>query len=399
MKIADYKTFAVANPRPHIGGPCWLFVQLITDGGVKGIGEIYGAPFRPLTMCEMAADVVERQIIGADPFAIESMWQRAYSSAYARHPDTTLLAIISAAETACWDIIGKELNRPVYDLLGGKVRGQLRTYTYLYPHDGDAGYVEHCPKTAAARAAQYAAEGFSAIKFDPTGQYGVYDPRQLSLPVLRRAREVTAAVRDAVGDKCDILIGTHGQMTPAAAVRLARQLEEFDPLWLEEPVPPENTQAMAKVAKKTTIPIAAGERLATKHEFAGLLSAGGAAIVQPQMGRCGGLLEAKKIAAIAESHYAQVAPHLYCGPIAGAAAVQLSACIPNFLILEGLYKWDGFSADILTTPFEWQDGKLTVPTTPGIGAELNEEMAEKHKLTPQSPNNKLHLTPSQTPID
>ncbi|MGI9338486.1 MAG: mandelate racemase/muconate lactonizing enzyme family protein [Gammaproteobacteria bacterium] len=399
MKIADYKVFAVANPRPYIGGPCWIFVQLITDGGVKGIGEIYGTPFRPPVVCQMAADVIERQMIGANPFRIEQMWRRAYSSAYTQKPDATLLAILSAVETAFWDIAGKELNRPVYDLLGGKVREQLRTYTYLYPQDGDAGYVEHCPQTAAARAAQYVGEGFGAVKFDPLGAYGAFDPRQLSMPVLRRAREVVAAVREAVGDKCDILIGTHGQMTPSAAARLARHLEEYDPLWLEEPVPPENPQAMAQVAKKTTIPIAAGERLATKHEFARLLEAGGAAIVQPQMGRCGGILEAKKIAAIAEAHYAQVAPHLYCGPIAGAAAVQLSACIPNFLILEGLYKWDGFSAEILTTPFEWQDGNLTIPTTPGIGAELNEEVAEKHKLKPNTPADKLHLTPAENPID
>ncbi len=372
---------------------------MITDGGIKGIGEIYGAPFRPAAVCAMAADLCERQMLGADPFRIEQMWRRAYSGAYTQRPDAALLAVLSAAETACWDIVGKELNRPIYDLLGGRTRDSLRAYTYLYPREGDEKYVEHCPQTAAARAAEYASEGFTAIKFDPLGPYGAFDPRQLTQDILHRAETVAKAVREAVGGKCDILIGAHGQMTPAAAIRLAKRLEPFDPLWLEEPTPPENPKAMAQVARATSVPIAAGERLSTKYEFARLLEAGGAAILQPQLGRCGGILEAKKIAAIAEAHYAQIAPHLYCGPVSGAAAIQLAACIPNFLILEGLYKWDGFSAEILTTPLEWRDGKITVPSAPGLGVELNEAIAEKHKLIPGSENDKMHLSPAENPVE
>ena len=399
MKIRDYKIFPVANPRPEIGGPCWVFVQLITDSGIKGVGEVYGAPFRPRVVAAMAADLIERQLIGEDPFRIERIWHRAYATSYTQRGDSSLVAVLSAAEMACWDIVGKELNRPVCDLLGGKVREEIRTYTYLYPRDGDKKYVEHDPQTAAECAAEYMREGFTAVKFDPLGPYTIYDPRQLSLEILDRAEAVVAAVREAAGSKCDILFGSHGQMTPASALRLARRLEKYDPLWFEEPVPPENARAMAQVARGTTIPVAAGERLSGKVEFLRLLEKGAASILQPQAGRCGGILEMKKIAALAEAHYAQIAPHLYCGPIIGAAAAQLSACIPNFLILEGLRKWDGFSAEILEKPFEWHNGKLILPQAPGLGVSLNEKAAEKHKLTPDTPNDKTHQTMADEPIE
>ena len=154
-------------------------------------------------------------------------------------------------------------------------------------------------------------------------------------------------MREAVGGRCDLLFGTHGQFTAAGAIRLARRLERYDPLWLEEPTPPEMPEEMAKVARATTIPIATGERLTTKYEFARVLETGAASILQMNLGRVGGLLEAKKIAAMAEAHYAQIAPHLYCGPVVGAANIQLAACSPNFLILEGIGRWDGFHAEIL----------------------------------------------------
>ena len=379
MKIVDFEVFLVGTPPPHFGGECWVFVQLRTDGGICGIGEVYSVPFRPKTVAMMLADVCERQVIGKNPFHIEKMWREIYAGSYTQRPDPSLGAILSALEMACWDIVGKELNKPIHALLGGKVRDALRTYTYIYPQPGDVGDVYSAPEIAAARAAEYVLQGFTAVKFDAVGVYTAYDPRQLSLAELARSEEFVRQIRDAVGGRCDLLFGTHGQMTPAAAVRLAKRLEKYEPLWLEEPIPPDNAAAMSHVARATSIPIAAGERLTTKYEFANLLRDGGAAILQPNVGKCGGILEAKKIAAIAETHYAQIAPHLYCGPVVGAANMQVAACIPNFLILEGILRWDGFCAEILKTPLLWQDGFLIVPDLPGLGVELDMECVANHR--------------------
>jgi 2-dehydro-3-deoxyphosphogalactonate aldolase len=226
------------------------------------------------------------------------------------------------------------------------------------------------------------------------GAYTVYDPRQLSLETLDRVEQYVANVREAVGDRCDLLFGSHGQMTPAAAIRLARRLERFDPLWLEEPTPPENAAAMARVAEATSIPVATGERLATKYDFARLLRAGAASILQMNLGRVGGLLEAKKIAGMAEAFYAQIAPHLYCGPIVGAANIQLATCSPNFLILEGIETWDGFGAELLKTPIQWEDGYVIPPAGPGLGVELDEEAAARHPYE----GDRLHLEMGERPL-
>jgi 2-dehydro-3-deoxyphosphogalactonate aldolase len=213
------------------------------------------------------------------------------------------------------------------------------------------------------------------VKFDPVMPMGAFDPRQLSLAALDNAELVTKNVREAVGGRCDLLIGTHGQMTTSSAIRLAKRLEQFDPLWLEEPVPPENIGEMARVARSTSIPIATGERLTTKYEFAPLLEKQAAAILQPALGRVGGILEAKKIAGMAEAYYAQMAPHLYCGPIEAAANIQLATCSPNFLIQESIETFGGFHAEILKEPIQWQDGYIIPPKTPGLGVELDEAVA------------------------
>ncbi len=207
------------------------------------------------------------------------------------------------------------------------------------------------------------------------------DPLQLSLEALDNAELVVKNVRQAVGGRCDLLIGTHGQMTPSSAIRLATRLEPFDPLWFEEPIPPENTEEMARVARSTSIPIASGERLTTKYEFAELLQKQAAAIIQPALGRVGGILEAKKIAGMAEAHYAQVAPHLYCGPIEAAANIQLATCSPNFLMQESIETFGGFYAEILKEPIKWEDGYIIPPTKPGLGIELNEAVAENKPYT------------------
>ena len=378
MKVAAAKTFVVANPPPSYGGRYFVFVKLTTDAGIEGIGEVYAATFGAHTVARMIEDVCERHVIGADPGRIEQLWREVYSRGYTQRPDVSLVGVLSGIEMACWDIVGKELDRPVHVLFGGRVRERLRTYSYLYPADGDAADVYRDPETAARRAAEYVTEGFTAVKFDPLGPYATLDPRQPSLESLERTESYVRLVREAVGDRADLLVGTHGQLTPSGAIRLARRLERYDPLWLEEPVPPERPEEMARVARATSIPIATGERLTTKHEFARVLQSGAASILQLNLGRCGGLLEGRKIAALAEVHYASIAPHLYSGPVVGAANIQLSLCAPNFLVLEGIHTWGGFHAEILKTPITWEDGYVLPPHGPGLGVELDEEVAARH---------------------
>lgn len=393
MKITDVTTFVVGTPPPHNGGRYWIFLKLATDDGLHGYGEVYSVPFHPHVVARMIEDVCARYVIGADPFQIERLWRIIYSSGYTQRPDTSILGILSGIEMACWDLVGKAVGKPVYALLGGLVHERLRSYTYIYAEPGDTVNVYADAELSAARAAQYVQQGFTALKFDPAGPYSAFDPRQLSLEALDLSEKFVRLLREAVGSKCDLLFGTHGQMTPAGAIRLAKRLEPYDPLWLEEPVPPENPEEMALVAKATSIPIATGERLATKYEFARVLRHQAAAILQMAVGRVGGILEAKKIAGMAEAHYAQIAPHLYCGPIAAAADIHVSASSPNFLIQESILTWGGFHAEILTEKLQWEDGCIIPPSKPGLGVELNEAVAAAHPYTGRLLHLEMHNRP------
>ena len=394
MKVTDVKTFVVGNPPPHFGGRYFIFVKLTTDSGVVGYGEVYSVPFDPHVVAHMVEDVCARYVIGNDPFRIERLWRRAYSAGFTQRPDISMMGVLSGIEMACWDIVGKETNKPVYQLLGGLVHERLRSYTYIYPEDGDKADVYEDADAAGERAAQYVAQGFTAVKFDPIRPYTAFDPRHLTPDVLAHAENFTATLREAVGATADLLVGTHGQMTASSAIRLAKRLEKSDPLWFEEPTPPDMPERMARVADHTSIPIATGERLTTKYEFARLLENGAASILQMNLGRVGGLLEAKKIAGMAETHYASIAPHLYCGPIVGAANIQIAACSPNFLILESILTWGGFHADILTKPIRWENGYVIPPTEPGLGVELNEAVAEAHPYS----GDMLHLEMQDSPV-
>ncbi|MEO5632290.1 mandelate racemase/muconate lactonizing enzyme family protein [Gaiella sp.] len=389
MVIAKLETFVVGNPSPGFGGKYFIFLKLTTDDGIEGIGEVYTATFGPHVVTQMIEDVCGRHVIGADPFRIERLWRDVYGQGYSGRPDISLVGVLSGIEMACWDIVGKAVEKPVYELLGGLVHERLRGYTYLYPEPADTTNVYFDADLAAERAAEYMALGHTALKFDPAGGYSTFDPRQPGLEELERSERYVRQVRAAVGDRCDLLFGTHGQFTPAGAIRLAQRLEQYDPLWFEEPTPPEIPEEMAKVARGTSIPIATGERLTTKYEFSRVLETGAAAILQLNLGRVGGLLEAKKIAGMAEAHYAQIAPHLYCGPVVGAANIQLSACSPNFLVLEGIRDWGGFHAEILKTPIEWEDGYVIPSRAPGLGVELDEAVAAAHPYD----GDELHLTP------
>ncbi len=381
MRFTDIETFVVANPPPGYGGRYFVFVKLSTDTGASGWGEVYSPPFEPETVAALVADVFERSVKGTDPFRIEERTRLLYSLGFTARPDVTLGGIISAFDIASWDIVGKETNRNVTDLLGGIVRERVRSYTYLYPGEGDRGDAVYTDATlATARAVEYVDAGHTAIKFDPAGPYRAVGPRQPTLNELDRSEAFVTEIRAAVGPRADLLFGTHGQFTPSGAIRLGQRLEAAAPLWFEEPCPPDIPEAMAEVARHCSVPIAAGERLTSIHEFQRLLVAG-VGILQPNLARAGGITAGKKIAAIAEVYGAQIAPHLYSGPIGGAANIAVAATIPNFLILEGIQEWGGFHADILTKPVRWEAGHVVPFTDPGLGTEVDEDVARVHAWT------------------
>lgn len=394
MKLQEIRTFVVGNPPPHFGGRYFVFCKLLCADGVQGVGEAYGVPFDPHLVARLLEDVFARYLEGEDPHDIERIWRRVYSSGYSQRPDVTLMGVLSALEMACWDIIGKAAGQPVYKLLGGRVHERLRTYTYIYPRPGDRTDVYLDPDLAAERAAEYVQQGFTALKFDPLGPYSAFDARQPSLEALDRVERFLRQLREAVGSRADLLLGTHGQLTAAGALRLARRIEPYDPLWFEEPVPPDAPGEMAKVARACRVPIAAGERLATKYEFARLLEEGAAAILQPNLGRVGGILEAKKIAALAEARHTLIAPHLYCGPVVGAANIQLAASSPNFLVLEGIERWQGIHAELLRKPIQWEEGYVIPSSEPGLGVELEEAVALAHPYSGRA----LHLEMAAEPV-
>lgn len=398
MKLDKIETFVFGNPPPRHGGRYFIFVRLTTACGITGVGEIYNATFGPDLCCAMACEVFTRHFEGSDPHHIEALWRKTYGAGFTMRPDVTVMGVLSGLEMACWDIIGKAADRPVYDLLGGKVHEKLRSYTYLYPKEGDvypdpdAPNVYNDADMAAEVAVRAVEQGFTAVKFDPAGPYTIYDGHQPSLKDLDRGEAFCRSIREAVGDKADLLFGTHGQFTVSGAKRMARRLEPYDPLWFEEPLPPENPTDMAEVARFTSIPVAAGERLCTKHEFARLLEAGAASILQMNLGRVGGILEARKIAGMAETRSAQIAPHLYCGPVVAAANIQVGACSPNFLILESIGTFDGSYMSCLKTDITWEDGYVIPPTTPGLGVELDDDAIAANPYT----GDQLHLTLQET---
>ncbi len=395
MKIKDLKTFIVGNPPPGFGGRYFIFVKLTTDDGISGIGEVYCDTFGPKVIEAMIADMFERHVAGMDPFHIEALWRKVYGSGFTLRPDTSVMGVLSGIEIALWDIKGKALGKPVYELLGGLVHERIRTYTYIYPGAKQDDSIYWNAEQSAERAAHYVKLGFTGIKFDPAAPYSVFDPRQPSQESLALCEKFVRLIREAVGTKADLLFGTHGQFTASGAIRMAKRLEPYDPLWFEEPTPPEMPEEMALVARATSIPIATGERLTTKYEFARVLELRAASIIQFALGRVGGIMEAKKICALAEVHYAQIAPHLYCGPVEGAANIQVAASIPNFLILESIETWGGFHAKLLKKPIRWEEGYVIPSKEPGLGIELDEKVAAAHPYK----GNALHLDMRMTPVN
>jgi 2-dehydro-3-deoxyphosphogalactonate aldolase len=372
MRIVDVETILINNITPYRGGRYWLFVQLITDEGIVGLGERPTGHATNLdSQISLIKDLCQQFAIGTSPFDVEELWQRIFASRHDyRHPGLDSTPALSAIEMACWDIIGKAANQPIYNLLGGKYHKKLRAYAYM-PAEG----VWENPQKAGEIAAKLVEQGNTACKLDPFTPL-FPQPRDFPLKMISHVAKIFKCIRDAVGDELEIGIGTHGQFSTAGAIRVAKALEEFSPYWFEEPVPPENVDEMARVARHTSIPIASGERLVTKFEFAELLMKQAAQIIQLDVGQCGGILESKKIASMAEAHYAMIAPHMYCGPVAAAAAIQLDTCSPNFLIQE--YNVNALHSEIFTEPICFENGYIIPPTGPGLGVELDEAVVKRH---------------------
>lgn len=394
MKLADLDIIITAPPAPGWGGRYWILVKLTTACGIVGWGEVYAASVGPEAMRAVIADVFSRHMEGESPENIELMFRRAYSSGFTQRPDLTVMGAFSGLEIACWDILGKARERPVWALIGGRSNARLRAYTYLYPAEGeDAADFWASPEAAAACSARRVAEGWTAVKFDPAGPYTIRGGHEPSVSDIARSVAFCEQIRSAVGERADLLFGTHGQFSVSGAIRVGQAIAHTRPLWFEEPVPPDNVAAMVRVASGQPVPVATGERLSTKAEFAPVLRQGAAAILQPALGRVGGLAEARKIAVLAEVYNVQVAPHLYAGPVEWAANVALGTAIPNLLMVETIDT--AFHRALIGGAIRVEEGHVIPPEGPGLGIEVDEALARAHPYEGTG----LHLEMQEAPCD
>ena len=353
MKIAKVEVFHVR--------PRWSFVRVTTDEGLEGFGEA-NLEGRSRTVEAAIRDVLP-QLLGQDPRQIERLWQAMYRRAFYRG-GPILMSAISGVEQALWDILGKSLGVPVSQLLGGAVRDRIRVYCHV---GGDT------PQEAASQAEKARSAGFTAVKTGLSGPARILE----SPAFIDRELERLEAMRSALGPTVDVAIDFHGRVGPALAITLAKEIERsrIRPLFIEEPCLPENVDALVQIAKSTTLPIATGERLFGKWGFREVLEKQAAAILQPDLAHCGGILEGKKIAAMAETYFVAFAPHNPLGPINLAASLNLVATVPNFLAQEQVNVGDGY----LMEPFRIVDGYIEVPRGPGLGITVDASALERHR--------------------
>jgi galactonate dehydratase len=361
MRITEAKTYVVGNPWKN-----WVFVRLETDEGIHGIGEGTLNGFAKTT--EACIRELGPFYAGMDPFQIEVIVQKMTRDVYSEGGQIHRNAV-AAIEVACWDIVGKALKQPIYNLLGGRCHEKVRAYAngwYQGPRT---------PDLFAEKAKEVVRRGYTALKFDPFGaNHRMMTPAEEALSL-----DICTAVREAVGPHVDILIEGHCRFTPSTAIKFAQLLEPLRPTWFEEPIPHQEIAAMAEVARRSPVPIATGESLSSAQQFAELLSHNAVHILQPEVMNCGGLLNAKKICAMVDSFYGVVAPHNAQGPVSTAICLQLAACTPNFFLQEIFDEFNvAWESQIVDHPAHVVDGYLTFSERPGLGIDLNLEECAKY---------------------
>ena len=360
MKVTAIKTFVCHAYRTN-----WVFVKVMTDSGLYGVGEAT-LEYREPTVVQAIMEL-ERYLVGKDPHNIEAFWHDTCRDTYWRG-GVVLMSALAGVEMALWDIKGKDLGVPVYKLLGGKVRDSVKCYA----NGWFAG--AKTPEEFAEKAKIAVENGFSGLKWDPFGKaYLNIDPKSLN-----DALDCVAAVKDAVGDKVHLIIEGHGRFNVPTAVRIGNALEKFGILWFEEPIPPDDKKGIAWVRSKIATPVSGGERLYSRFEYADYLRMECADFWQPDVSHAGGIMEVRKIASMAEAHYIPVCPHNPSGPVANAATLQLAACTPNFYLLETMSSDIPWRADVSTERVKFENSEMFIPDLPGLGIDINEEEIAKH---------------------
>jgi len=378
MKITDVKVYPVT---PEIGGrrPSgvrvgWVFVAVETDEGITGYGECSNWPRKGDILVAKTVETVKDSIIGRDPNHIEAIWHELYRNYTYLGSRGLITTVISGIDIALWDIKGKALGRPIYDLLGGPVRDNILLYTH--PQYGPPGGV-------AESARQLVAEGFTALKTDPFWEeMGPYHTAYMSGIISRRGErrgaEIIAAIREAVGPEVEILIDAHGNYDVASAIRCARALEPYDITWFEEPVPPESYEALRQVRDAVDVHICVGERLFTRWDFLPVLQNRLADYIMPDVCWTGGISELKKVSSMAEAYYVAVSPHNAMGPIQIVAGAQTMMTVPNFYRLEIASLWTPAFNTAIDPPLDIRSGALYLSDRPGLGVELNMDYIRAH---------------------
>jgi galactonate dehydratase len=367
MRIVDVVTTVVGAPWREL-----TFVELLTDDGRSGVGEVRMVN-KTDTLLACISELADRHVVGTDPFDRETLAFNIQRAEYGRPGEITQSAL-AAFDIACWDLIGQELNVPVWRLLGGAYRDRVRAYANgWYQTDRD-------PMALAESAREVVARGYTALKLDPFGSAWM----QLPPAEKRRSVELVAAVRDAVGPDVDLMIEMHGRFSPAAAAEIAAELEPFAPAWLEEPVPFDSPTGLARVRSATTRPIATGERVHLLSDFRPLIEQGLVDIVQADLTHFGGFTGLRRLAAWAEAYELPLAPHNVCGPVGTAANIHFAVATPNYLILEHFNDFaDTWMSELVdgAPAVDPLDGCFPLPTGPGLGLRLDHDACAAHPRT------------------